>query len=53
MHPSRPQLSRLLEPLCRFIVDDESTLGVPLRRLGGFLFAFVRPVRPATVTVEL
>jgi len=33
-------LARLLEPIHRFLLDDDSKLGRPIRRLGGLLFAF-------------
>jgi hypothetical protein len=36
-----PCLARLLEPIHRFMLDDDSQLGLPLRRLGGLLLAFV------------
>ncbi len=33
-------LARLFEPIHRFVLDDSSQLGRPIRRLGGLLFAF-------------
>jgi hypothetical protein len=33
-------LARLLEPIHRFMFDDFSQLGQPIRQLGGILFAF-------------